>query len=120
MVSSSHDSIGFFLVCMFLPVKNRYKLMKIEINSVKTRNAHDLLQHGARLFWGHTFCSQFSDPDFSQTIEKEKMNIKALHFVLSVFTLVDGSLLLRTQVATGSEFGRVVRRVLAPKEEAKR
>jgi hypothetical protein len=48
------------------------------------------------------------------------MNIKALPFVLSAFTLVDGSLLRRTQVATGSEFGRVVRRVLAPKEDAKR
>jgi hypothetical protein len=66
----------------------------------------------------HSFCSQFSDPDVTQ-IEKEKMNIKALAFILSAFTLVDGSLLLRTQVATSSEFGRVVGRVPVYKEEAK-
>jgi hypothetical protein len=42
------------------------------------------------------------------------MAVKAALFILSALTLVDGSLLRRTQVAAGLEFGRIV----ASNEEA--
>jgi hypothetical protein len=88
------------------------------------KKAHETLtisvsQHAAKLiYFRQLILLTILDRDFSQ-IEKEKMNIKALPFILNAFTLVDGSLRRRTQVATGSEFGRVFGRVVASKEEAK-